>query len=158
MKLMIYLFLAAWTGYAHAEPCTHTETEFRCVQVVRNYDADTITVNIPGVHSLFGKNVGVRILGIDTPEIKGANECESASAKEAKEVVALVLKRAKRVDLKKIGRDKYFRILAEVWVDESESIADVLISKGLAYQYFGETKRKWICGPDKKAYPAALGQ
>jgi endonuclease YncB( thermonuclease family) len=42
-----------------------------------------------------------------------------------------------------VQRDKYFRVLAEVWADNI-SIAEILIKNGLAYPYDGETKSNQI--------------
>jgi endonuclease YncB( thermonuclease family) len=46
-------------------------SSFSGVEYVRNYDGDTMTVNIPGVHPLFGNEIGIRVRGIDTLEIRG---------------------------------------------------------------------------------------
>lgn len=141
MKPFILSFIALLPSMSWAsETCTHDERSFRCVTYVRNYDADTITVVVPGAHPLFGQNIPVRVLGIDTPEIKTKDSCEKQKAKEAKELVASMLKKAKRIDLEKIQRDKYFRILADVRVDRV-SLGETLLSKGLAYPYDGGTKR-----------------
>ena len=42
-----------------------------------------MTVNIPGVHPLLGNEIGIRVRGIDTPEIRGKCEFEKRKAKEA---------------------------------------------------------------------------
>ena len=47
------------------EECAHTVTAFHCVTYLRNYDGDTITFEIPGVHPLLGHQIGVRIRNID---------------------------------------------------------------------------------------------
>lgn len=43
--------------------CPHTETSFNCVEVVEVYDGDSIFINLPSQHPLFGKRMVVRILG-----------------------------------------------------------------------------------------------
>lgn len=43
--------------------CEHDENNLRCVKYVRNYDADTVTFNIPKVHPLLGKKVNIRVSG-----------------------------------------------------------------------------------------------
>jgi endonuclease YncB( thermonuclease family) len=121
--------------------CTHTENAFRCVQFVKNYDADTITFDIPGVHPLIGKNIGVRVRHVDTPEMRGGLPCEKAVAKAAQKQVETLLKRAKRIDLVNVGKDKYFRILADVIID-GHNLKDYLIKNQLAYAYDGGTKKK----------------
>ena len=58
-----------------------------CVQFVSNYDGDTITVNIEGMHHLFGHNIPVRVRSIYAPEIKGRTACENEVAQRAKSFV-----------------------------------------------------------------------
>jgi endonuclease YncB( thermonuclease family) len=43
-------------------------------------------------------------------------------------------------ELKNLQRDKYFRVLAEVWID-GESLGEKLKSEGLAKDYNGEGAR-----------------
>lgn len=121
--------------------CTHDATAFRCVRYVKNYDADTITVDIPDTHPLIGKRISVRVRGLDTPEIKGTLPCEKEAARTAQRLVENLLRRAQRIDLTAVARDKYFRILADVKVDE-QSLTEVLLKNHLAYAYDGGTKRK----------------
>ena len=128
------------------ESCVHDDNTFRCVKFIKNYDGDTATFEIPGVPALFGKNISVRLLGIDTPEKKGRLPCEKETARTAQRMVESILKNAKRIDLIQVDRDKYFRILANVIAD-GISVGDVLLKNGLAYPYDGGTKEKrnW-CG------------
>lgn len=67
--------------------------------------------------------------------------CERAAAVVAQQLVRDQLSRAQRVDLERVQRDKYFRILADVRAD-GESVAQMLISQGLAYPYNGGTKQR----------------
>jgi micrococcal nuclease len=126
---------------ASAPGCGHDDTAFRCVKFVRIYDGDTITVDIPDVHPLLGKAVGVRIRDVDTAEIKGTRPCEKEAARTAKRLVENLLHNSKRIDLVNIGRDKYWRVLADVMID-GRSVKDVLLKNKLAYSYDGGTKQK----------------
>jgi endonuclease YncB( thermonuclease family) len=100
--------------------CTHDSKTFRCVKYIKNYDADTITFNIPGVHPIVGEKINVRVLGVDTPEIRTKNKCEKEKARNSKRLVKNLLKNAKRIDLKDISRGKYFRVVADVIIDVNE--------------------------------------
>jgi len=111
-------------------------------RVVSVYDGDTITVDIDNYPPIIGKSISVRIYGIDTPEIKSKNPKETERAKQARDYVQGLLKTAKVVELRNMRKDKYFRILAEVYVD-GQSIADLLIKKGYAVPYDGGTKQDW---------------
>jgi micrococcal nuclease len=142
-KLLSFIATIFIVNLAQAEnkSCEHTSKSFQCVKYIRNYDADTITVSIPGAHPLIGEKIGVRVRGIDSPEIKGTLPCEKDQAKTAKRLIENILKNSKRIDLENVDRDKYFRILADVIVD-SKNLKDVLLKNGLAYAYKGGTKEK----------------
>jgi len=47
--------------------------------IARVYDGDTITVNVPQWPDIVGEEVGIRVRGIDTPEIRGGCEAEEES-------------------------------------------------------------------------------
>jgi micrococcal nuclease len=109
---------------------------------VRNYDGDTITFNLPGLHPIICEKIPIRINGIDTPEIRGKCEQEKYDAKEAKEMVEDILEKAEQITLMNMERGKYFRIAADVVVDV-ESLADVLIEVGVAVKYDGDKHLKY---------------
>lgn len=104
------------------------------------YDGDSITVI-----AYLGKDIykfSVRINGVDTPEIRGKNDYEKELAQKAKKFVH-DLCYDKIVTLKNHGKDKYGRVLADVYVDEAISVAKKLIKAGLAREYHGGTKLGW---------------
>ena len=110
---------------------------------LRNYDGDTITLNLPGLHPIIGEKIAIRVNVIDTPEIRGECEKEKYDAKQAKEMVADILKDAEQIELKNMGRGKYFRIAADVFVD-GENLGDMLVEARMAVKYDGGKKiHKW---------------
>ena len=110
---------------------------------VRNYDVDTITFNLPGLHPIIGEKISIRVNGIDTPEIKGKCEKEKYDAQPAKEIVANILKDSEWIILKNMRRGKYFRIAADVIVD-SENLVSMLIEASTAVKYNdGKKTHKW---------------
>lgn len=113
-------------------------------KVIRVYDGDTFYANLTGVDSLFGSNIGIRLKGIDTPEIRGSSPCVKERAIEARNFVKNLLSEADSVVLKNCSRDKYFRILAEVYVD-GVNLSELLKNSGYAKKYDGGTKIKWKC-------------
>ena len=125
--------------------CQHEDFSFKCVNFVKNYDGDSITVDIPHIHSFFGNNAKVRVTGIDTPELRTKDTCEKEKARTAKRLVTNLLKRGRRIDLVQIDPkkkfDKYGRILADVSVD-GQLLSHYLLKNGLAYTYQGEKKPK----------------
>lgn len=119
--------------------CRHTETTFQCVQFLNNYDGDTITVNILNVPPILGQKITVRVAHIDAPEMKGHKPCEKEKAQAAKKFVFERLSKAGEIELKNIQRDKYFRILADVFYD-GKNLSDGLLNSRLAVPYEGGTK------------------
>lgn len=119
--------------------CLHTRNTFRCVDFVSNYDGDTVRFNIPDVHPLIGTNISVRVVGVDTPEKNGKLPCEKEKARIAHKFTENMLRKAKRIELRDVGKDKYFRILARVNVDGLD-LGELLIKNKLALPYGGGTK------------------
>ena len=111
---------------------------------VRNYDGDTITFNLPNLHPIIGKKIAVRVNGIDTPEIRGKCDKEKYDAEQAKSMVEDFLKDAENIDLKNMGRGKYFRIVADVYAD-GENLAEALVDSGMAVRYNGGKKNVRWC-------------
>ncbi len=117
--------------------------DFEGAIYVRNYDGDTITFNLPGLHPIIGEKISIRVNGIDTPEIRGKCDKEKYDAKQTKEMVADILKDAEQITLKNMQRGKYFRIAADVIVD-GEDLGNMLVEAGMAIRYDGGKKtRKW---------------
>ena len=111
---------------------------------LRNYDGDTITLNLPGLHPIIGEKIAIRVNGIDTPEIRGKCAKEKYDAKQGKQMVADILKEAETITLRNMKRGKYFRIAADVIVD-GESLAEMLIEAGMAIKYNGGKKTYEWC-------------
>jgi len=109
-------------------------------QIVEVYDGDTFKIDLPSQHPLFGDDISVRVFGIDTPEMRGTSDDVKALAYKAKNRTQELLLDAKTIELKNPQRGKYFRVLAEVWID-GESLGEKLKSDGLAKDYDGEGAR-----------------
>ena len=106
------------------------------------HDGDTLYLSIKEYPPIIGDHIGIRVLGVDTPEIRGKCDYEKNLAQQAKTFTTNAINNAKKIELKKLDRDKYFRILAELWIDD-KNFADMLITNKLAYAYFGEAKTPW---------------
>lgn len=111
-------------------------------KVTSIYDGDTFRADIKGYPPIVGKRMSIRIRGIDTPEIKSHCKKEKLLARSAKKLTVLLLRGAKHIELKNIKRGKYFRLIADVYVDNT-SIADELMKKGYAVKYSGGHKINW---------------
>ena len=111
-------------------------------RVINVYDGDTFRVDIDELSDIVGKNIAIRVLGIDTPEIKGKCQRENKLAIRARDFTRAFLKNNSKIKLSNLKRDKYFRLLADVYVDE-ESLALALLKNCLAVKYTGKRKSSW---------------
>lgn len=139
--LLVLSVTTCKTTYHKNSSCQHDSKNFRCVKYLRNYDADTVTFDIPLIHPLLGEKISVRLRGIDTPEIRTKDACERALAKKAKHVVKELLAKAKLIDLQNVERGKYFRIVADIIYD-GKSLTDYLLKNKFGYRYGGGKKQK----------------
>jgi micrococcal nuclease len=112
-------------------------------QVIKVYDGDTITVaaKLPYEDSPLYR-FQVRLLGIDSPEMKGGSLEEKAAAqKSQKALEELILNQT--VFLEDRGQEKYGRILANVYVNKTEGrihINQWMLDNKYAIPYDGKTK------------------
>ena len=103
------------------------------------YDGDTFTIAV--WHSGIKKwcKYSVRVAGIGCPEMRTKNTNEAIVAKQAKSFTeAFALK--KHVELKNVNREKFGRILADVYVD-GKNLSAELLKHRLAVPYFGDAKK-----------------
>ena len=104
---------------------------------------DTFVINIENVPDVFGKEIAVRIRGIDTPELNDKREEIRKISIQAKEELERLLYSGNKIILYDLGRDKYFRLLASVKVGNID-VAEYMINRGLAKSYNGGAKLKPI--------------
>lgn len=130
------------------DPAISAETSFKSflnVRYIKNFDGDSITFDIPDTPSIVGKNMVIRVRGIDTPELhKSKCAAEKEKALRAKKRVHSLLKDATVINLHHIGRGKYFRILAGVEFD-GEDLATLLLTEELAVKYSGGSRNHDWC-------------
>ena len=106
------------------------------------YDGDTCYVTATVLPESLQK-MSVRILGIDTPEIRGECDEEKALAKQCKVFANELFKAAKVIEYRDLEWDKYGgRILSNVYLD-GELYSKKIIDAGLARPYFGDKKETW---------------
>ena len=113
-------------------------------EVTSIYDADTFRVNIQGWPDIIGKRMSVRVLGVDAPEIRGKCPSEKKAARLAKQYTVEALRSAKKIELRDMQRGKYFRILANVYID-GKNLAEGLIVAKHGRAYHGGKRSGW-CG------------
>ena len=90
----------------------------------------------------------IRMMGIDTPEIKAKNTNEKQLAVKARDFLReLILD--KIIIIECLDFDKYGRLLGNLFIEGNEtSISNMMIEKGFAKAYDGGTKIKWVEGDD----------
>ena len=133
-KVLLLLLFITFTAYSQ-----NTVSVSRVISV---YDGDTFRVDIDELSDIVGKNIAIRILGIDTPEIRGQCEKEKQLAIKARDFTRYYLNNASNIQLSNLKRDKYFRLLADVYID-GESLAAALLVNNLAVRYSGNKKSNW---------------
>lgn len=112
-------------------------------KLISVYDGDTFTINGPkSWPSILRDGMKIRIDSIDCPEMKDKRDSIKSLAFLAKKFTSEKLKGAKVIELKGMKRDKYFRILASVWID-GYNLGDSLKVLGLAKGYNGGSKGAW---------------
>ncbi len=108
------------------------------VRVVDVYDADTVTILF--AHGDYIYKYKLRILGIDTPEIRSHNQLLKNHAIKARNYVKSMLPDDKLYDVKLYKWDKFGgRIIGEIFV-ETKSLTDILVEQSFGVKYGGATK------------------
>ena len=135
--LLLTLFLGVLSVQAAPEYGTVTVSK-----VISVYDGDTFRVDIDSLPPIVGKNIPIRLNGVDTPEIRGKCKYEKDLAVKARDFVRNKLANAKEIKLNNLQRGKYFRVVANVMVD-GVSLEQELLENELAYKYTGGKKSSW---------------
>lgn len=117
-------------------------TSAKVARITSIYDADTFRVDISDWPDIVGKNIPVRVNGVDAAEIRGKCLKEKEQAKAARNYTKAFLQNGNVIELRNIQRGKYFRLLADVYVD-GISLSEALIASGNARPYHGETRQGW---------------
>jgi endonuclease YncB( thermonuclease family) len=139
MKLFLSIIVIILAVSVQAKPQYGTVTVSKVISV---YDGDTFRVNIDSLPPIVGRNIPIRVNGVDTPEIRGKCPYEKNLALKARDFVRDKLANAKEIKLTNLQRGKYFRVVANVLVD-GFSLEQELLDKELAYEYSGGKKLSW---------------
>ena len=112
-------------------------------RVIRVIDGDTLEVE---VRIWFGQDVtvNVRVLGVDTPEMKGKCPAEIEAAKKAGMFTLKLAPPGGLVQLHNVKPDKFAgRVDAIVKLADGRDLAAALIAAGLARPYAGDKRQSW---------------
>ena len=106
------------------------------------YDGDTCYVIAKTLPESL-RNMSIRILGIDTPEIRADCPEEKELALQGRVFANDMFRNANNIEFHNLKWDKYGgRILADVFID-GVSYKDEIIEAGLAREYYGGKKIGW---------------
>jgi len=114
--------------------------EYHVKEIVKIVDGDTVDLVLDLGFSTFVQQ-RLRLKGIDTPELSSTNESERIIANEAKGYVSVWLINQKKLTVKTFKDDKYGRIIAEIYGDDSLCLNKILIDNGYAWEYDGSKPR-----------------
>lgn len=119
-------------------PCPLETKEIDCfciknVSLNRVIDGDTINVDIADFPDIIGKDISVRLSGIDAAEMNDKRKEIKEIAIEAKREIERLCTDAE-IELVNVERDKYFRLLADVKCN-GISINEYLLDRGLVKRY-----------------------
>ena len=138
LQIIIIIFLIQATLIT-----ANYKDEIKDFIIIKVIDGDIFIIYIPNIPDVFGKNIAVRIRGIDTPELNDKKEEIRKISIQAKEELERLLYSGNKIILYDLGQDKYFRLLASVKVGNID-VAEYMINRGLAKSYNGGAKLKPI--------------
>jgi endonuclease YncB( thermonuclease family) len=117
--------------------------QIRFAKVIKVYDGDTITVasKLPFDSSPVYR-FSVRLRSIDSPEIKGNSKKECELAIASRDALHNLIF-GKIIELKKNGKEKYGRLLADIYY-EGIHVNKWMVEKGYAIKYDGGKKTRGI--------------
>lgn len=106
-------------------------------------DGDTLRADVPIWPDTL-VDVSIRVLGVDTPELRGACAAEKDLAQKAKAFTDAWLQANGPVVIDRVKPDKYQgRFDAVVTGKDGASLAEALIQSGLGRPYAGGTRAGW---------------
>ncbi|WP_428898085.1 nuclease-like protein [Parelusimicrobium proximum] len=141
LRALLFIILSASCLYSSQD----AGESFQNITLISVYDGDTFKVSLDCKYSVLCSDISVRVKDIDTPEIRTKNKCEKERGEKAKAFTEDLLSRGEIV-LSSCGRDKYFRLLCDVYIAGEKGVynlADELLASGLAKKYNGGKKAEY---------------
>jgi micrococcal nuclease len=144
MVKFLVLLLVLPAQAQECEPSVAMGPNVYAARYLDNYDGDTVRLSVtvwPNLHQA----ANVRLVGVDTPEIRGECDREKERAQSAKEFVRATLDGQELIIIIH-GSDKYGRPLVTLLVSGHE-LSDMIIAAGMGREYDGGARLSW-CGPE----------
>jgi endonuclease YncB( thermonuclease family) len=109
--------------------------QYKC-KIERVVDGDTVICSIDLGFGTWLKDVSVRVLGINAPEIRTKDPIEKIAGLKTKARVEKLLPVGSEVIVNTvIDKEKFGRILGDFLIDGKESLGHILLAEGLAQSY-----------------------
>lgn len=115
-QILLLLGLFLLCGCSTPQP-ERLYPDVKVSRLLRVIDGDTFACDIDEHSAIAGKNISIRLRGINTPELRSRNKEERKFAILEKQRLSNLLTNARVIELRNIDRDKYFRIDADVYSD-----------------------------------------
>ena len=96
------------------------------------YDGDSVTADIDLGFGIWMRNQKLRLYGIDTPELRGAEREEGLKVRDY--VTDLILGQEVIIESAKDKSGKYGRWLATIWI-QGVNLNEKLLNEGKAKEY-----------------------
>ena len=117
MLLLLFGILLLAGCATHPQTQDKLYPDVKVSRLLRVIDGDTFACDIDEHSAIAGKNISIRLRGINTPELRSKDPEERLSAIFEKQRLSDLLTNARVIALRNIDRDKYFRIVADVYID-----------------------------------------
>lgn len=117
MLLLLFGILLLAGCATHPQTQDKLYPDVKVSRLLRVIDGDTFACDIDEHSAIAGKNISIRLRGINTPELRSKDPEERLSAIFEKQRLSDLLTNALVIELRNIDRDKYFRIDADVYID-----------------------------------------
>ena len=117
MLLLLFGILLLAGCATHPQTQDKLYPDVKVSRLLRVIDGDTFACDIDEHSAIAGKNISIRLRGINTPELRSKDPEERLSAIFEKQRLSDLLANARVIELRNIDRDKYFRIDADVYID-----------------------------------------
>jgi len=132
LTLTLIIFSFSTFAVSGARQAAHPQRPLIVNDINRVYDGDTFFINVDQWPAIIGDDIGIRVSGMDTPEISSrckiqySKDREKSLAIAARDYAEELLTNAKRVELRSMKRGSRFRIVADVYID-GKNMADIMI-------------------------------
>jgi micrococcal nuclease len=140
MKIHIWIVFFILPFFILAKDCINYG-ETKISKIISISAGNTFNADIDEYPPIIGKNITIRISNIYTPQTTSKDPELKLKAQEAKIFTKNFLEKGKIIILKNIKRDKYFRLTADVIVDD-KNLASELINNKLAQPFNAYTSNK----------------